>query len=326
MNKNKARIINKLYRKVHWFFYSKLNVGSKINFIYPAYRHRNKKQKNADKGMLYITQIINEGAGIGHQISNFNSGVHASDVFGLKFAYPGFRDKKWEEFLGFYKDSVSLKELKKQGYKVRTLPYFNYDDKDSMNLIDKIIHSYAGCKIILNLNLDSFYRDQYGVISYIKPRFEASPSRSNDHLIYKSNELNIAVHIRRGDINKGQQTGEIGLTKRWLDMIYYENIVKQLTDELKDKDYRIYIFSEGDAEEYKVFEQYGKVTYCFDMSAIDSFLHMVRADYLVLSRSSFSYKPALLSDGVRICPPGFWHGYPDDEKWWLADEDGKYKD
>ena len=72
-----------------------------------------------------------------------------------------------------------------------------------------------------------------------------------------------------------------------------------------------------------MFEKYGEVTNCFDMSAMDCFLHMVRVDYLVLSKSSFSYNPALLSDGVRICPPGFWHGYPDDVKWVVASEEGE---
>lgn len=329
MKKNKSRISKKIYRKIHWFFYSTLKVGSWFNIVYPAYRHRGKKSKSDDVSTLYITQIPNEGAGIGHQISNYNSGVHAADVFGLKFAYPGFQGKKdWEEFLGFYQDNISIKELKKQGYKVRTLPYFGYGEdcpeksNKSQELIKKIISSYAGKKIIFNVNLDTFYKNQYEIIPHIKSRFEKAPARKNDKLIYDSEKINIAVHIRRGDINIGQTTGETALTKRWLDINYYENIVGILTESLKGKDYCIYIFSEGNAKEYRTFEKYGQIVYCFDMSAMDSFLHMIRADYLVLSKSSFSYKPALLSDGIRICPPGFWHGYPNDCKWILADEDG----
>ena len=163
------------------------------------------------------------------------------------------------------------------------------------------------------------------VIPYIKKWFESAQARKNDKLIYDSSCVNIAVHIRRGDIASGQTTGEAGLTKRWLDMDYYINIVKTLSTFLKDKKFVIYIYSEGDAEEYRAFEQYGPVKYCFDMSAMDSFLHMIRADILITSKSSFSYKPVLLSDGIRICPDGFWHGYPDDEKWIVASSrDGKF--
>ena len=69
-------------------------------------------------------------------------------------------------------------------------------------------------------------------------------------------------------------------------------------------------------------QRLGDVELCLDMSATDSFLHMIRADMLLTSRSSFSYKPALLSDGIRICPKNFWHDYPDDKKWILVADDG----
>lgn len=55
-----------------------------------------------------------------------------------------------------------------------------------------------------------------------------------------------------------------------------------------------------------------------------TFLHMVKADLLITSRSSFSYKPALLSSGIKICPPKFWHGYPDAPEWIVCAEDGSF--
>ena len=196
--------------------------------------------------------------------------------------------------------------------------------KSGVDMIKSIVRSYAGRKIVFLVYMDQSYVNRYQEIDYIKPRFESAEARINDKLIYDSNQINIAVHIRRGDIVAGQQTGEKTLTKRWLD-----NVVKGLTKHLKEKypekQHHIYIFSEGDADEYRMFEKYGEVTYCFDMSAMDCFLHMVRADYLVLSKNSFSYNPALLSNGVRICPPGFWHGYPEDEKWIVAGEDGEIR-
>ena len=84
----------------------------------------------------------------------------------------------------------------------------------------------------------------------------------------------------------------------------------------------LHIFSQGKQRDYKQFEQFANVDYCLDKGAMESFLMMVRADILILSKSSFSYKPALLADGIRICPPHFWHGYPDSPDWIVAEEDG----
>ena len=60
------------------------------------------------------------------------------------------------------------------------------------------------------------------------------------------------------------------------------------------------------------------------MNAQDSFLHLVYADLLITSKSSFSYKPALLNNGIKICPKNFWHGYPKSEKWILCENDGSF--
>lgn len=331
--KNKARLSNKVYRKIHWLLYSKLKLGKKLNGFYLAYRHRNKKPVSNDLSSIYITHVPNEGAGIGHQISNFNNGVFCAKLLGVKFAYPGFVDKKWDEFLGFGQGEKSLAQLKKEGYKFRTLPYFN-ESEASLDVIRKIISSYGGQKVVFKINLDQFYQRQYDVIPFIKGKFESAKARENDSLIYNPEHINIAVHIRRGDIVVGQTNKDASLTKRWLTMEYYEDIIKDIYSALngdvnsrfanipllidnkkKGAPIDIYLFSQGNEEDYRTFEKYGNVHYCLDMSPMDSFLHMVRSDILVISKSSFSYKPALLADGIRICPEHFWHGYPKDEKW-----------
>ena len=51
---------------------------------------------------------------------------------------------------------------------------------------------------------------------------------------------------------------------------------------------------------------------------------MVYADCLITSKSSFSYKPALLSDGIKISPINFWHGYPKTSDWLLASDEEKF--
>lgn len=325
MSKNKASIKNRIYRKIHWIIRFRLFPGNRIRIAYPAYLHGKKYAKKHGKKIdelvndkdfnsdVYFTQVINEGAGIGHQISNFNAGLHYSQIFGARHAYIPFTAADWDEFLGFGHDEKSVKELKKQGYKIKRIPYFN--EEEDFAIIKNIVDSYNGEKVILRAELDQFYQKQCEVMPTIKAKFETAPSRKNDKLCYDSEETNIAVHIRRGDIVEGQITGEQTLTKRWLDDEYFVKVLEFIKDNLKfEKPLHIYVFSQGEGD-YSFFEKYGKVTTCMDMPAIESFLHMVRADVLVTSRSSFSYKPALLSDGIRICPDGFWHEYPEDDKW-----------
>lgn len=60
------------------------------------------------------------------------------------------------------------------------------------------------------------------------------------------------------------------------------------------------------------------------MNAKDSFLHIVYADVLITSKSSFSYKPALINRGLKICPENFWHGYPKSDDFVLTDEEGRF--
>ena len=58
------------------------------------------------------------------------------------------------------------------------------------------------------------------------------------------------------------------------------------------------------------------------MNAQESFLHFAYADLLITSKSSFSYKPALLNNGIKVCPKNFWHGYPTSKDWILVENDG----
>ena len=51
---------------------------------------------------------------------------------------------------------------------------------------------------------------------------------------------------------------------------------------------------------------------------------MIFADVLFTSRSSFSYKPALICKGIKVSPKNFWHRYPkNDKNWILANSKGK---
>lgn len=103
---------------------------------------------------------------------------------------------------------------------------------------------------------------------------------------------------------------------------YYYTVLKKVLDKFKtDKDTHIYFFSQGTPDDYPEFQEFKNLHWCMDMNAQQSFLHMVYADILITSKSSFSYKPALLNQGIKVCPRDFWHSYLDSDEWILCDND-----
>jgi hypothetical protein len=129
--------------------------------------------------------------------------------------------------------------------------------------------------------------------------------------------------LRRGDIVAGQNKNE-NHTMRWLTNDYFLKTLQNTLDYITtDKKVNIYLFSQGNKEDFLEFENLPNLNYCLDMGAIDSFLHMVMADVLITSKSSFSYKPALLNKGLKVVPADFWHGYPITKDWVKVSDEGK---
>lgn len=320
---------NKIYRKIHYIFWHRLHPGRWSLYLFSSYRHYklHGKKKNIEElpesiENLYLTQMPNPGAGIGHQMGNWNAGYWYAKLFGVEYAYSSFSDPSWDSFLGFGEGEISAEQLLKKGYKKRILPYFDEKSQKDVQLIREIIQSYGGKKIVFFTGLDQFYEKQFGVMEEIRNKFNNAKARKEEVSIYEKNCLNIAVHIRRGDIVIGQENQDPSLTKRWLTTEYYARILKDIVKELeKGYSYKIYLFSQGTEQDFPELKDIPNLVYCLDMPPRESFLHMVRADVLITSKSSFSYKPALLSDGIRICPANFWHGYPEGKEWILVDEE-----
>lgn len=287
----------------------------------------NKKKSHNQNATCYYAARPNIGAGIGHQMANWIAGLWFSRLFKLKFASIPFSTDKWDQFLGFGADETQYYDLIKQGYKVRRLPKFNENNKEEVELTQAIINSYSGTKTILLAIQDQYYRDQYGVMNDLKQKFSNAPARKNDHIVYDKTKFNIAVHVRRIVIieKKIIEEDKANKAKRWLSNDYYEKVLKQVLENIQtDKPIAIWLFSTGKPEEFEEFKKYGEVHFCSDMDEYRSFAHLIFADLLITSKSSFSYKPALMNNGIKVCPRNFWHGYPDSKDWILCENAGTF--
>lgn len=327
--RNKAKI----YRKLRWYYMQVFQEKKRHLFLYRSYRNllRHKKMVGIWDEIIggqdfYMTKEVHPGAGIGDQLASWITGYYYAGYFKLQYSYSGFFPDKWENFFDFGAGETKTKDLIKQGYHKVILPFFNEKNKCDIDLIQNIIASYAGKKIVFFLEINQIYSAQYGVMDTLRTKFNLRHSIEGEKLVFHANRINIAIHIRRGDITVGQITGERELTKRWMDNSYYHEILNTILPLLEGKKVEIYLFSQGTRMEFQDFEQYANMHYCIDMSAADSFLHLVRAQILITSKSSFSYKPALMAEGIRICPKDFWHEYPNSPEWILADNQGKIEE
>lgn len=168
---------------------------------------------------------------------------------------------------------------------------------------------------------DQFYEAQYEIMDELKKKFYSAPARANDFLIYSKENFNIAIHVRRGDIMTN--LNDPGMAKRYLNNLYFEKVLKQVIQNLKvAKPIHIYLFSQGKLEDFQEFATFPNLHWCLEMTAMESFTHFIYADLLITSKSSFSYKPALLNNNLKLSPIPFWHGYPNSEQWILANSDG----
>lgn len=283
---------------------------------------------NGRKGecQQYFSSLPNPGAGIGHQLANWIAGYWWAKYFELKFAHLPFSNEQWDAFFGFGQDEVMVNELIAKGFKKVRLPLFSEDKPSDLLLTKKIIQSYSGKKVVFVCEQDQFYKDQYGVIKDIQRKFYSSQSRKNDQLLYSKYYFNIAIHVRRGDIVIDQKNQNPNLKMRWQDNNYFINVLSNVLKTVKtENSIAIYLFSQGVENDFEDFKQFSNLHFCLEMSAQDSFLHMANADLLITSKSSFSYKPALLNRGIKVCPKVFWHGYPEAKDWILADEYGNFE-
>jgi hypothetical protein len=303
----KNKIINRIWFKIvrysrpyNWYPY-----------IYKSFwkmKLSNEVKKSNTK--QYFTAIPNKGAGIGHQLANWIAGYWFTKQFNLNFTHSPFSSLEWESFLGFGENESSLQELlKNQNYKKVKLPLFNETNEKEIFVCEQ----------------DQVYKDQYGVIEEIKRKFQNANSRKVESLIFKKDYFNIAIHVRRGDIVIGQENGNENLQMRWQSNDYFTKLLSQVVQNVKTrKPIAIHLFSQGEKKEFSEFDKFKNMHYCLGMSAQDSFLHMVNADLLITSKSSFSYKPALLSDGIKVCPENFWHSYPSTNNFVLVNDEGKF--
>jgi hypothetical protein len=129
---------------------------------YQLHKPVQKKDDSSANQLHYIAQKPNYGAGIGHQLANWNAGYYFSKFYQLRFAHFSFSNKEWESLLGFGEHETSAAMLlKDSSFKKVYLPRFDSENEQEVKLIGNIIQSYTGNKIFFLLAQDQGYMQQF---------------------------------------------------------------------------------------------------------------------------------------------------------------------
>jgi len=198
------------------------------------------------------------------------------------------------------------------------IPSNNQIDDEAYLEIDQFIQSHPSPNIVFkisqNLSGDYEYEStrEWFHKAYLKAR-EAYPIPVS----YDPKKLNIAVHIRRGDLLPGRQFSD--LSSRMLPDAWYLEILNTILIKAT-KPVAIHIFSEGRDGQYH--SEHGEPfswknyfrgnTYeiheHIDGDFLSTFHHLINADILIGSKSGMSHLAGNLSTQLKIMPK-MWHSY-----------------
>lgn len=139
------------------------------------------------------------------------------------------------------------------------------------------------------------------VIDKIKKCYYSTP-KPDLSTSYLPNTYNVALHIRRGDVGSNNKH-----LSRYTSNDDYINLLKK---HKLPNNVVLHIFSQGKPEDFKnIINEYPKIVLHLDENIRITFHSLVKADLLILSKSSFSYSAALLNENIvdATIIKSWWH-------------------
>jgi hypothetical protein len=150
----------------------------------------------------------------------------------------------------------------------------------------------------------------YNIVPRLREKLRFEPTTP------QSRPLQVAIHVRRGDVSASANNSRFTDTSRVL------KSVRQVAHVLNDLNlpYRMCIHSQGDSKEFAEFQELG-CELSLDADALWTMRRLIEADVLVMSKSSFSFTAALSNAGVKLCEPWLHTPLPD---WIVRRPDGGF--
>jgi predicted Ser/Thr protein kinase len=198
---------------------------------------------------------------------------------------------RWEDFFNLGRGEVLVGDLDVTKFRVVHLKKARRFKRRRKTLY-VIPHCHDFCD-----NVPNVYRDIQKSFIHKYETSQSSEMRLNDG----GGGIEIAVHVRRGDVSQG------GDAKRYTDnhviLSRLNNIKRSLTTTGEKVSIRVY--SQGEVADFQEFLDMG-ATLHLNEDVFVTLNHLISADILLMAKSSMSYCAALLSKSIVVYEP-FWH-------------------
>lgn len=162
------------------------------------------------------------------------------------------------------------------------IPEYNLDKNEPIvkEIYSNVVHSGISPSLYYTNTVIKQIRDFY--YSTTKPKIP---------------DIDIAIHIRRGDVNSTKNA------IRFTSNAIYIKIIDAL--KLKYPQYKITIFSEGNVKDFAELKL-DDIQFRLNEDILQTFHSLVCAKVLIMSKSSFSYSAAILNANI-VYYTHFWH-------------------
>jgi hypothetical protein len=242
----------------------------------------------------------------GHKFHNWITGLYLAKLFNLEYVYSPFTKdaERYESFLNLNSEYKTIQDIS-FNYVHNLEPIeFCHDDKldhqiyfKNIEYVQNIVNSLPDDSLIKLADnpFPGLLTQHYNLI---KPELQKSywGVDRDIQLNFIPNKINVAVHIRRGDINLSRNPD------RWLELDYYVEILNNLNKELGKDNLNILIFSEGKVDDFKQLFN-SNVSFQLGGSDLEALHHMCSADILITGQSSFSIMASYFNKNFIIYTP-----------------------
>jgi hypothetical protein len=271
------------------------------------------------------SSLKNKGYGTSLQDASYREDYNPTDLNAQAYATLGFFPKQCSAADFNIHEWTQVKPLPAPGTEALHTACRKRAIQDSNS-------SHVECRLIVPRNEDTGMLLKHilahGTLEdYINPTLikimQKGFLKANSHRIqyFNSSEYNVAIHVRRGDVNKDD------FPDRWTEQSIYASIARHICTHHHKAS--IHVFSSGKNSEgwstlQSVNDTCGSVSFHLDKYEFDAWAHFVAADALVTSRSTFSYVPALFAKGKVYAPQ--WGHAPLSHWYSFRNEDGKIEE
>jgi len=276
--------------------------------------------------MLYFTNNIS-GGGIGNQMQQIIGIIALARKYDIEYLYNSIKKIDHiddNNYINTVEDYFQINTL------FNSIDSINFDEKifmkDHLTISD--IDNYKNCDKNILFIIDHvyfiidpifrhvFYNNNYN-LSYndelwkqINTYEYAMDILKNckkfiDLPEYNNDKTNVAIHIRRGDVNFKQNSD------RFVPLEKYYAIIENLNNQHNNAVFYIFTEITNDKQEFDLFiktisEKGIHIKIMADLDLLTTIEYMIKADVLVMSKSALSYLAALYNNN-KVLYINFWH-------------------